>query len=95
MAQILAADPASSELLSELLLPHLRSYLPEDDQQLPPLLLQKCAQLSQVRTKDVLLVWHIRRSAPASMQCAAPHQLKACVCVHGMHGARCEACIDC
>lgn len=44
-AQILAADPASSELLSELLLPHLRSYLVEDDQQLPPLLLHKCAQL--------------------------------------------------
>lgn len=49
MLQILAADPASSELLSELLLPHLRAYLTDDQQQLPPLLLHKCAQRSQVR----------------------------------------------
>jgi hypothetical protein len=46
--QILAADPASAELLAELLLPHMRSYMLEDDQQLPRLLLHKCAQLAQV-----------------------------------------------
>lgn len=47
--QILEADPASCELLAELLLPHLRSYMVEDDTALPPLLLHKCTQLSQVR----------------------------------------------
>jgi len=47
--QILEADPASCELLAELLLPHLRSYMVEDDTALPPLLLHKCTQLIQVR----------------------------------------------
>lgn len=47
--QILAADPASAELLAELLLPHLRSFMVEDHQQLPPLLVHKCVQLTQVR----------------------------------------------
>lgn len=49
--QILAADPASSELLADLLLPHLRAYLVEDEDQLPPLLLRKCAQITQVMGK--------------------------------------------
>jgi hypothetical protein len=48
LLQILAADPASSELLADLLLPHLRAYLVEDEDQLPPLLLRKCAQITQV-----------------------------------------------
>lgn len=77
VAQVLAADPASSELLSELLLPHLRSYLPEDDQQLPPLLLQKCAQLSQVRTKGVLLSWHIRRALTPARSVVVSHLISS------------------
>lgn len=48
LLQILAADPASSELLADLLLPHLRAYLVEDEDQLSPLLLRKCAHITQV-----------------------------------------------
>lgn len=58
--QILAADPASAELLAELLLPHMRSYMVEDDQQLPPLLLHKCAQLAQVSDSTSRLRCHRR-----------------------------------
>jgi hypothetical protein len=36
------------ELLSELLLPHLKALMPEDDTQLPPLQVQRCAQVIQV-----------------------------------------------
>lgn len=46
--QILAADPNSLELLCELLLPHVRSYMLEDDQQLPPVQLQRCTNTIQV-----------------------------------------------
>lgn len=49
--QILSADPASCELLAELLLPHLRTYYVEDEHRLPPLLLHKCAQLQHVSAR--------------------------------------------
>eukprot|EP00775_Hariotina_reticulata_P011123 gene11123-11277_t len=47
LLQVVAADPGSLELLSELLLPHLKALMPEDDAQLPPLQVQRCAQVVQ------------------------------------------------
>jgi hypothetical protein len=54
---VLVADPSCHELLSELLLPHLRLYLASaggrgnsnnDEAMGPPLQLQRCVQLVQV-----------------------------------------------
>jgi hypothetical protein len=53
--QVLSADPASSELLAELLLPHLRSLMVMDEQTLPPLLLGKCSAVTQVRAGAIAL----------------------------------------
>lgn len=55
VVQVLAADPASSELLAELLLPHLKAFLVEDEQALPPIILHKCAQLNQVRSSPCMI----------------------------------------
>ncbi len=54
MLQVLTADPASHELLCDLLLPHMQSYMLEDDQQLPPVQLQRCADTIQVITEQGL-----------------------------------------
>jgi hypothetical protein len=48
--QVLEADPGSHELLSELLLPHLRSFIPgsSSSRDQPPLMLHQCAGLVHV-----------------------------------------------
>jgi hypothetical protein len=49
LLQVLEADPGSHELLSELLLPHLRSFIPDSSsREQPPLLLHQCAGLVHV-----------------------------------------------
>lgn len=50
-AQVLAADPRVHETLSELLLPHLQRYATPGDA-LPPLDLDKCASMPQVRRES-------------------------------------------
>lgn len=49
LLQVLQADPGSHELLSELLLPHLRNFVPDSSSRdQPPLLLHQCAGLLHV-----------------------------------------------
>lgn len=48
LSQVLTADPRCTELLAELLLPHLERYV-DGGGGLPPLHLEKCVATHQVR----------------------------------------------
>lgn len=53
---MLQADPGSHELLSELLLPHLRNFVPDSSSRdQPPLLLHQCAGLLHVSAHALIL----------------------------------------
>jgi hypothetical protein len=63
LLQVLDADPGSHELLSELLLPHLRTFVPDSSSRdRPPLLLHQCAGL--VHVSAVRLMHPAVQSAP-------------------------------